>query len=370
VNPDSGLGELFVQRWRALDGLRAVAILMVFVGHVRGTPLPGGFVGVEVFFVLSGFLITGLLLREHERHGSVSLRAFFARRVLRLYPALVLLCVVALPMAAVAHGYDVRSTGIGLLSALAYCFNIVGQWRHTPSMVGNLWSLSVEEQYYILWAPAAALLLARVGSGRRAGAALAGLVAGGWLMLVGTVLLFGRHGLGVVYFQLPGHVTELAAGGLLAWVVFRGVPDRLTALLRSDAVVVAAAAALLLALRLESRVDGLEMLVVYPGLALAAAAMIGHVVVAPQSWASRLLSTPVVVWLGRRSYAFYLFHRAVLHLVDEHVSSRAEGALLAFVTSVLLAELSWRLVEQPALARKRRFTRAPAEDDAVLPQAA
>src|SRR5207253_1979604 len=98
---------------------------------------------------------------------------FFLRRVLRLYPALLLLCVVAVPMAALSTRYQVRATAFGLASALVYCFNLAGVFRHTPTIVGNLWSLSVEEQYYLLWAPAAAWLLAR---GRLTWEVLAGLV--------------------------------------------------------------------------------------------------------------------------------------------------------------------------------------------------
>ena len=349
-----------MRHWRSLDGLRAFAVLIVFAGHVRGTPLPGGFIGVDVFFVLSGFLITGLLMREHARYGSISLRAFFQRRILRLYPALLLLCVVVLPMTAVSPDFGVRSTALGLASALVYCFNIVGQLhRSAPSMVGNLWSLSVEEQYYLLWAPLAALLLSRFGLGPALGRRLAAIVLAGWGVLVATAVLFGRSGLGVAYFQLHGHLVELTLGGLLAWLVIDGVPPALARVLRHPLAPAAALAVLLMAARTISRVDGLGMVLVYPALALASATVIGHLVLIDGTWIGRVLSHRAVRWLGVRSYAFYLFHRPVLHLVDGYVHHRSMVVLVALPTSLLLAALSWRLVEVPALARKERFARVP-----------
>lgn len=346
-----------MRHWRGLDGLRAFAVLIVFAGHLARTPLRGGFIGVDVFFVLSGFLITGLLIREHDRTGSVSLRAFFARRALRLYPALILLCVVALPLAAVSKAYAVSDTAVGLGSALVYCFNLVALLRHHPSLVGNLWSLSVEEQYYLLWAPSAALLLARRGLGRELGRVLALLTALGWLVLLLTAIVFGREGIGQAYFQLHGHLVELFAGGLLAWAVqqdrfgdrFRGATAPTFALL----VLLAAAAAI-------GRVDGPRMVVLYPLLAFCSAVLIGHLVTREDSWIGRLLTLPPVRWLGTRSYAFYLFHRPVIHLVEEHVYPRGQVTVISLLISLALSALSWRLVESRALARKGRFARVPA----------
>ena len=349
-----------MRHWRPLDGLRAFAVLVVFAGHVRGTPLPGGFIGVDVFFVLSGFLITGLLLREHATFGSVSLKAFFQRRILRLYPALLLLCVVVLPMAAVSHQYDVHSTTVALASALVYCFNIVSQLHHTaPTMVGNLWSLSVEEQYYVLWAPLAALLLSRVGLGRALGRRLAALVLAAWAVLLATAVVFGSSGLAIAYFQLHGHLIELTLGGLLAWCVLDGVPPVLARVASHPVTPALALAVLLVGARTMARFDGHRMVLVYPALAVASATIICHLVLTNGSWLGRVLSQPALVWLGVRSYAFYLFHTPVLHLVDGYVQRRSVEVLVALPVSLLLAELSWRLVEVPALARKSRYARVP-----------
>ena len=148
-----------VVRWNALDGVRALAVAGVVLYHCGVKWVPGGLLGVDVFFVLSGFLITSLLLREVSGGGRVSLGAFWARRARRLLPALLLVLLAVMLWAALDPALDIRSIRLDVASALGYAAN----WRFafsgqgyfaassTPSPVLHLWSLGVEEQFYLCW---------------------------------------------------------------------------------------------------------------------------------------------------------------------------------------------------------------------------
>jgi peptidoglycan/LPS O-acetylase OafA/YrhL len=201
-----------------VEGLRGVAVLLVVLFHA-GLPLSGGFIGVDVFFVISGFLITGLLLREHERSGHVSLARFYARRVRRLLPAAAVVVLATLGAAwLIVNPLDrpsVMSDGAAsVLSVANVRFALLEGDYFTamaqPSPFLHFWSLSVEEQFYLVW-PALLFVVAR---GRRRWVALAlGLV------LVGSFvasLALTDSAITWAYYSLPTRAWQLAVGGLLA----------------------------------------------------------------------------------------------------------------------------------------------------------
>jgi peptidoglycan/LPS O-acetylase OafA/YrhL len=145
-------------RLRGLDGLRAIAVTTVIAFHLTPGLLPGGYVGVDVFFVISGFLITTLLLRERADTGRVALRAFWARRARRLLPALALVVLVACTSALVIGGDVLVRIGTQVLGAATFSYNWLGIASETsyfdtttPELFRNLWSLAVEEQFYLIW---------------------------------------------------------------------------------------------------------------------------------------------------------------------------------------------------------------------------
>jgi peptidoglycan/LPS O-acetylase OafA/YrhL len=137
-----------MRRIDSLDGLRALAVLLVFVGHVDQRGLPGGYVGVEVFFVISGYLITALLLHEQRRTGAISLRHFYVRRMLRLWPALLLFVVVVAPISALDHIGEPAADGT---AALLYLTDFWANASEHFSLLLHTWSLAVEEQFYLVW---------------------------------------------------------------------------------------------------------------------------------------------------------------------------------------------------------------------------
>ena len=146
------------KRLDSLDGLRALAVVLVFAHHVDQGFLPGGFVGVEVFFVISGYLITWLLLQEHDRLGRINVPRFYARRALRLYPALIVLVILASTGAAVRHIGSPAADGV---AAATYVTDIYANIATHPSLVLHTWSLSVEEQFYLIWPAALVISLRR-----------------------------------------------------------------------------------------------------------------------------------------------------------------------------------------------------------------
>jgi peptidoglycan/LPS O-acetylase OafA/YrhL len=349
-----------VARRPALDGLRAIAVAAVVVYHADDRLLPGGFVGVDVFFVLSGYLITALLLHEHARSGGVSLRGFWRRRVRRLWPlAWVVLGAVALIGLTGVWGEDQQRTlGAQTLAALA---NVANWWQSAhggyleagsaPSPLRHFWSLAVEEQFYLFWPLLLIGLLAvagRVGSGTRRGAMVmwAGLLALFAASAVSAfftdpltaylathtraVALFAGAGLAFAFRARPlsgptGHrargVVSVWAGvgtGVLVWVALTATPED-PWLHRGGFSVVAVAAA------------GVVALAVAPG--------------SVRRW----LGWSALVWVGRRSYAIYLVHWPIIVALGP---GRATWVVLAVVipASVLLADLAHRGVESPVLA--------------------
>ncbi|HET9436165.1 MAG TPA: acyltransferase, partial [Candidatus Limnocylindrales bacterium] len=217
-----------------VEGLRGLAVALVVLFHA-GLPVPGGFVGVDVFFVISGFLITGLLLREHERAGRVSLTRFYARRIRRLLPAAAVVVVATLAATwafigpldrpdVIADGAAAALSVSNIRFALAEgdYFAAISQ----PSPFLHFWSLSVEEQFYLAW-PA---LLLVAGRGRRL---FVGLVLG--LIVAGSFaanLLLTETAVGWAFYSLPTRAWQLGLGGLLAVLAGQiGSPGRLVAAL-------------------------------------------------------------------------------------------------------------------------------------------
>ncbi len=143
----------------ALDGVRAVAVLLVVACHALS--MPGGFLGVEIFFVLSGFLITTLLLEERQAQGRLGLRSFYIRRVWRLYPALAALLAAWLVLSALGlTPLPPAGEAVGVLVSGTYLANAANAWFFPlPIGLQHLWSLALEEQFYLLWPPLLALVL-------------------------------------------------------------------------------------------------------------------------------------------------------------------------------------------------------------------
>ena len=350
-------------RVAALDGLRAIAVALVFGFHVDSAAVPGGYQGVMLFFALSGFLITTLLLQEWRDTGRISLRAFYARRFLRLMPALAVMVAVTVA-ASVALGAFTVTTLKDALSGIAYVMDIYAPASHTiGGGYAHTWSLAVEEQFYLIWPAVLVFTLAR----RRS---LLRLVIGWMLVLTAVTALLAltdaiyRGGM----YRLPTTQFPVIGAGILLAIVLDGPRGAwlLSHLTRPVVPALAIVGALIL---LFTTRHGATWLYVggYPAVGVMFAALIGAVVAAPRSAITRALSARPIVWLGRRSYGFYLWHVPVIYLLAAHTHSRMVEAVAALVFSLLATWLSWWLVETPFLRMKRRFERAATDLDELVP---
>jgi peptidoglycan/LPS O-acetylase OafA/YrhL len=378
-----------------LDGLRAVAVVAVMLYHASHHWLPGGYLGVEVFFVISGYLITMLLVGEYEVAGSIDLRSFWKRRFRRLLPALyVMLAMLALYLTAfypVARE-QVRGdflAGIGYISNWYQVF--VGQgYAAAESMVPlrHLWSLAVEEQFYLVWPVVVLVLLARARRGtptigvRLMGVAVLINVLMGALFVGGYVPLACSAETSNGYWHLFGRCINVndtlylssvtRAGGLMLGAGF-AMLWRPNAIMRSrlryrgrvlDIVAAIALAALIVAFwKLYLFDQGRYNPLLFRGgfflvglLTLLVIAAVTHRYAA----AGDLLGNPVMKWIGTRSYGLYLYHWPIYEIIRKQAQIELSVVqfVFAMVVTCVITELSYRLIEVPIRQGHIRALRA------------
>jgi len=355
-----------------IDGLRGLAILLVVAYHVRLQGFAGGFVGVDVFFVISGFLITGKLLDEVHEHATVRLRSFWAGRVRRLVPALAVtvgvVLVVSLFVLSPLEWGRVATDGA---ASVAYISNLVFARQATnyfaadvtSSLFLHTWSLSVEEQFYLVW-PVLMLTIERSLRGRRADhkrvVYVVVLAVIGVTSFALAVALTAR-GTPFSFFSLPTRAWEFAAGGLLACFVRRAQPRPIPG---ATPIALGGVALVLAAGSLFSDVTP------YPGIATLAP-VLGTVAVivsgasGARSPLATLLSTAPAQWLGRVSYSWYLWHWPLMLLVvaqldDDTIATRTIGVGVALA----VATGGLHVVENP-IRFSARLAARPAQTYAV-----
>jgi peptidoglycan/LPS O-acetylase OafA/YrhL len=340
-----------------VDGLRAIAVAAVIAYHLGAGWLPGGFLGVDVFLVISGFLITSLLLAERQAKGKIDLKRFWTRRALRLLPALFLMLVVVLAAMVIIHPGEVGRLRGAVLASLGYVANWYFAFADVPyfeqfgrpSVLQHLWSLAVEEQFYILWPPILALALISLRLR--------------WLMLGIVAAIAGSTVLSWLLwepFADPSRIyygTDTRAVGLLVGVLLALVwPAARTAKEASPqarAILDGAGAVCLAALAFGLLTLGdLDERLYRGGLLAVALATAGLVAVAahPASRLGKALGNPVMVWIGLRSYGIYLWHWPVVMLTRPDVDIPLNGPLLVLLRlglTVGAAALSYTYFERP-----------------------
>ena len=344
-----------------LDGLRTLAVLLVLAYHVARQhelpQLPGGFIGVDVFFVLSGFLITSLLLREHARTGSIALRRFYVKRLWRLYPALILVSAVVAAVFAFAPGpFGLEpASPLEAVVALTYTMSWWSGLELTggPYLLGLTWSLSVEEHFYLLWP---LLLLAVLRRGGRVGAvALIAVLANAWT----AFLALSGADADRMYFLPDARFSQILTGCLLAALLHRS-PDlgRLRPAV-SARVAWGVLAALTVVVLLATRYDGWYWAGGMQLIGVGAALLIGHLVVHPDARLAVLLRWGPLPVLGLWSYGIYLWHLPLMRLAQPVFDGSVAVTALAGLAAIPVAAASYRYVEQPLLHR-RTLRPAPA----------
>lgn len=339
-----------------LDGVRALAVAAVLAYHA-GLSVWGGFLGVESFFALSGFLITALLLTEWRERGQISLGRFWMRRARRLLPALFLVLIGVGVLVAVALPEEGAGLQGDMFAALAYVMNwhlIAGQQSYfdplvRPPLLQHLWSLAIEEQFYLLWPILFALgmrYLRRVGL-------LAALLIGAVASMVWMAMLY-QPGADPsrVYYGTDSRASALLIGSALAlvWSPWRAPATGRAAGLAFDLVGLVAVGGLLMSY---VRMFEYHPLLYRGGFALVSLATAGVIVAVTHPRAvlmPRMLGAWPLRWIGLRSYGIYLWHWPIFMVTRPYLDVPLDGwrlHLLRLVAVLVLADLSFRFVELP-----------------------
>ena len=346
----------------AIDGLRAVAVIAVMLYHLGFTWIPGGFLGVDLFFVISGYVITRLLLDSIQRSGGLDLRAFYKARIRRLFPPLVFMIFVTIIYISIWAPETMRRFVSDSPFALLGGMNWWLVFRHTdyfdtisrPPLLQHTWSLGVEAQFYLIWPLILLLVLRQFGKAKIPGAALfIAAISGIALLLVSFgVDAANASQVSHVYFGTDTHSIGLFLGAALAvsWVpqnlqeqVNRRAQDFI------DGIGVIGFVGLLGVFLLVNENDPTLYKLAFPLAGLFGCAILTSIV-HPASRFAPILSSKVAVWIGERSYAIYLWHWVVFQLTRPAVD--LEGSTWALYTLRILvvfalADISLRLVELP-----------------------
>jgi peptidoglycan/LPS O-acetylase OafA/YrhL len=333
-----------------LDGLRALAVLAVFASHVGWGPLLGGWIGVGVFFVLSGYLITSILLKEWQRTQSIKLRRFYLRRLLRLYPALLVMlafCTLFIPVFSYG-GYVFTALATGL-----YFQDFVTGLEGSSHGFLHTWSLAVEEQFYLLWPLVLILALRRRWSVLNV--ALTGVLIS-WSLLIFTTQARGHEA--PASYAMP----YTRAGELLLGCAFAAWLATSPRVLNWAFVRLALAPGCLLGLGVLLLISGPAgmsswMPLQIIGTAVLSAGLITGLRADTGQPTARLLQLRPLVGLGVVSYGFYLFHLPLLILSVKYLPGPWAGQVAFALVITLAAALgSYRWLERPLLSLKSRIT--------------
>lgn len=343
-----------------LDGIRAIAVIMVLSYHLKLALFKSGFLGVTVFFVLSGYLITGILISEVEEEGTIDLKNFWLRRIRRLVPAVMSMAVVIIFVSAVVNRIIfTKGCKDFLASVLGFnnwwqIFNKVSYFEAAgvPSPFTHCWSLAIETQFYLIY-PLILLGIYKLAKSRGEGRAKRGLLFAGVTLLLALisvilmiVLFDPQQDASRVYYGTDTRAFSLLFGALLAilWE-YRMIPRRLSASVNMVLGSVSFAALLVMTIAINGSSNFWYRGGQFVGTILTV--LMVYAVSGRKTWLSRFLSNPVLKWIGDRSYSIYLWHYPIILLISKGIKASWWITLIEIVLSVVMAELSYRFIETP-----------------------
>lgn len=343
-----------------LDGIRAIAVIMVLAYHLKLALFKSGFLGVTVFFVLSGYLITGILISEVEEEGTIDLKNFWLRRIRRLVPAVMSMAVVIIFVSAVVNRIIfTKGCKDFLASVLGFnnwwqIFNKVSYFEAAgvPSPFTHCWSLAIETQFYLIY-PLILLGIYKLVKSREEGRAKRGLLFAGVTLLLALisvilmiVLFDPQQDASRVYYGTDTRAFSLLFGALLAilWE-YRMVPRRLSASVNMVLGSVSFAVLLVMTIAINGSSNFWYRGGQFIGTILTV--LVIYTVSGRKTWLIRFLSNPVLKWMGDRSYSIYLWHYPIILLISKGIKASWWITLIEIVLSVVLAELSYRFIETP-----------------------
>ena len=345
---------------KELDGIRAIAVIMVLAYHLKLALFKSGFLGVTVFFVLSGYLITGILISEVEEEGTIDLKNFWLRRIRRLVPAVMSMAVVIIFVSAVVNRIIfTKGCKDFLASVLGFnnwwqIFNKISYFEAAgvPSPFTHCWSLAIETQFYLIY-PLILLGIYKLVKSRGEGRAKRGLLFAGVTLLLALisvilmiVLFDPQQDASRVYYGTDTRAFSLLFGALLAilWE-YRMVPRRLSASVNMVLGSVSFAVLLVMTIAINGSSNFWYRGGQFFGTILTV--LMVYAVSGRKTWLSRFLSNPVLKWMGDRSYSIYLWHYPIILLISKGIKASWWITLIEIVLSVVLAELSYRFIETP-----------------------
>ena len=343
-----------------LDGIRAIAVIMVLAYHLKLALFKSGFLGVTVFFVLSGYLITGILISEVEEEGTIDLKNFWLRRIRRLVPAVMSMAVVIIFVSTVVNRVIfTKGCKDFLASVLGFnnwwqIFNKISYFEAAgvPSPFTHCWSLAIETQFYLIY-PLILLGIYKLAKSRGEGRAKRGLLFAGVTLLLALisvilmiVLFDPQQDASRVYYGTDTRAFSLLFGALLAilWD-YRMVPRRLSASVNMVLGSVSFAVLLVMTIAINGSSNFWYRGGQFVGTILTV--LVIYTVSGRKTWLSRFLSNPVLKWIGDRSYSIYLWHYPIILLISKGIKASWWITLIEIVLSVVLAELSYRFIETP-----------------------
>lgn len=343
-----------------LDGIRAIAVIMVLAYHLKLALFKSGFLGVTVFFVLSGYLITGILISEVEEEGTIDLKNFWLRRIRRLVPAVMSMAVVIIFVSSVVNRIIfTKGCKDFLASVLGFnnwwqIFNKVSYFEAAgvPSPFTHCWSLAIETQFYLIY-PLILLGIYKLAKSRGEGQAKRGLLFAGVTLLLALisvilmiVLFDPQQDASRVYYGTDTRAFSILFGALLAilWE-YRMVPRKLSASVNMVLGSLSFAVLLVMTIAINGSSNFWYRGGQFIGTILTV--LVIYTVSGRKTWLIRFLSNPVLKWIGDRSYSIYLWHYPIILLISKGIKASWWITLIEIVLSVVLAELSYRFIETP-----------------------
>lgn len=340
-----------------LDGLRAIAVLGIIIYHLNKQWLTGGFLGVDTFFVISGYLITSLLLKEYDDTGIIKLKSFWIRRLKRLLPAVIVLLMVVGTATLLLKSDNIIRVKHDIIAAIFY----VSNWRYIAKDVNyfeqfsfmplkHLWSLAIEEQFYIFFPVILVTLLLTIKKRYKIGFIFWGvsIISLGLMMFIYSIN--GDHSR--VYFGTDTRLQTLLLGVILAflWPPFKlkNDPPKVVKYVIDSIGSLSFIVLILLFFIINDETnwiyDGGFYLISILTLFIIAS------VVHPSTWIAKIFSNPVLVFIGKRSYSLYLWHFAVISFVHSYYVDGQIPVYVYFIDislTIIFAELSYRFIETP-----------------------
>ena len=343
-----------------LDGIRGFAILAVLLYHANIPIFKGGFIGVDIFFVLSGFLITSLLIKEYDKDNHINLKNFYLRRVLRLIPALVLLLFVFSTLSLIFLNIKTAMSNVfESIIVLLYSANWARAFQfHAPGFLGHMWSLSIEEQFYILWPLTLRYLLRHIKSRRKIFIIVLSLIIVSW----GVRVLLAESGASIerLYNGLDTRADSLLTGcalglALSSNLIVPKIQNILSVILKF---LTPFSALVLLSIVFLGNINSM---LYYDWLLLVieilTTILILNIFFSKNSLLRKIFSNKILVWIGSISYGLYLWHYPVFMTMFKYFDSdSATVLLLGSLISFIIAALSFYFWERPFLKLKNKLT--------------